>query len=60
MRRCVVECDICGEEVVHDWYEIKANYIALLHGMKATYRKKMVICCKCEAAFIKVIRNWRC
>ena len=60
MKRYVVECDICNEEITgNDWYEIKSDYIFLAHSMKTTRREKMVICCACRAAFIKAIRNWR-
>ena len=59
MKRYVVECDICEREVNIDWYEVKANYIFLAHGMKTTRREKMVICCDCKKAFVKMIRNGR-
>lgn len=59
MRRYVVECDICGEEV-HDWYEVKMKYVSFNNlAEKTTRRNKMIICWNCREGFIKCVRNWR-
>ena len=59
MRRYVVECDICGEEV-HDWYEVKTKYVSFNNrAEKITRRNKTIICWDCREGFIKCVRNWR-
>lgn len=58
MRRYVVECDICGEEI-HEYYEIKMKYVSFCRAGRTTRRHDRIICWDCKETLAKMVRNER-
>lgn len=60
MKRYMVECDICGEEIRElEWYEIRMKFFSFSRAGKMTRREDKIICWHCKEALTDVIRNER-